>query len=203
MIAIPLRAALTTAIGGLLLGALLLPTTGRAAPMEIAEDAAHSHIQFTAHTKIFDATGRFRDFDVKGKFDPDKFTDSKFTVTIRTKSVDTDNGTRDDHLRSEDFFHVDKHPVASFAVDKVVKGKKPGWFIIKGTLTIKGKKTKHSIPMKVMTGMLDKKGTKKVTTLKGKFKLNRMKVGVDWPGSLLLPDIEEMVDMDVNLVFKH
>jgi polyisoprenoid-binding protein YceI len=197
------RVALTSALSGLLLGALLLPVAGHAAPLSIEDDSAHSHIQFTAHTKIFDATGRFRDFDIKGTFDSDDFATSRFTVTVRTKSLDTDNGTRDDHLRSEDFFHVDKHPTASFTVDSVAKGKKADWFVIKGTLDIKGKKTKHAIPMQVITGMLDKKGTKKVTTLKGKFKLDRNKVGVDWPGSLLLPDIDKTVDMDVVLVFKH
>ena len=57
--------------------------------------------------------------------------------------------------------------------------------------------------MKVVTGMLDKKGTKKVTTLTGKFKIDRNKVGIDWPGSLLLPEINKTVDMDDVLVFKH
>ena len=187
----------------LLLGALVLPVVASAAPMDIKDADNGSRIQFTAHTKIFDATGQFRDFDIKGKFDPEDFTQSKFSILIKTKSIDTDNGTRDDHLKSDDFFHVEKHPEASFEVDKITKGKKADSYDIQGTLTIKGKKTKHTIPVSVTTGPINKKGDKVGTTVTAKFKLNRMKVGIDWPGSLLLPDIDETVDMDVKLVLPH
>jgi polyisoprenoid-binding protein YceI len=199
----PRPRALSFAAGGLLLSLLLLPSNAHATPMNCIADTAASRIQFTAHTKIFDATGTFRKFDVNGTFDPDAFATSKFTITIDTKSLDTDNGTRDGHLKSDDFFDVDKHPKASFTVTSVAKGKKPDVFVIKGTLNIKGKKTTHSIPMKVSTGPKSNKDPQPVTTLKGTFQLDRNKVGIDWPGSLLMPDIDKTVDMDVVLVFKH
>jgi polyisoprenoid-binding protein YceI len=41
------------------------------------------------------------------------------TISVRAASIDTKNKKRDDHLRSADFFEVDKHPEITFSVDGV------------------------------------------------------------------------------------
>ena len=41
------------------------------------------------------------------------------TVTVDAGSIDTGNAKRDTHLRSADFFDVEKHPSFQFAVDTI------------------------------------------------------------------------------------
>jgi len=42
-------------------------------------------------------------------------------LTILAASIDTNTTDRDRHLRSEDFFFVDKHPVITFVSSRITK----------------------------------------------------------------------------------
>jgi polyisoprenoid-binding protein YceI len=71
------------------------------------------------------------------KFDPVNFAASVFDVTIDAKTIDTDNGMRDDHLRESEYFDVEKYKTISFKSTKVVKSSKAGRFYVFANLTIK------------------------------------------------------------------
>lgn len=47
-------------------------------------------------------------------------------------------GKLEGHLKSEDFFSVEKHPTASFVITKVASRGTPGAYRVTGNLTIKG-----------------------------------------------------------------
>jgi polyisoprenoid-binding protein YceI len=101
-------------------------------------DTAHSAIHFSVrHMVVSKTRGRFTKFSGQLEFDPDNPEASKVQVTIEPASIDTADAQRDGHLRSADFFDVEKFPAASFKSTTVedLGGDK---YRITGDLTIRG-----------------------------------------------------------------
>jgi polyisoprenoid-binding protein YceI len=101
-------------------------------------DIAHSAIHFSVrHMVVSKTRGRFSRFSGQLEFDPDNPEAAKVDVTIEPASIDTADAQRDGHLRSADFFDVEKFPVASFKSTAVedLGGDK---YRISGDLTIRG-----------------------------------------------------------------
>lgn len=100
-------------------------------------DKSHSEISFSVrHMMISTARGRFEDFD--GKFEVNE-TDpgqSKIEVTIQAASINTKDGQRDGHLKSPDFFDVEKYPTLSFKSTRIEQVNGQNFRLI-GDLTIK------------------------------------------------------------------
>jgi polyisoprenoid-binding protein YceI len=100
-------------------------------------DPAHTVSGFTArHMMITNVTGVFE--ATKGTVeytvgDPNSI---KADITIETKSVNTRIARRDDDLRSDNFFNVEKFPTITFK-SKRVQNVKPGAFELVGDLTIR------------------------------------------------------------------
>ncbi|MEM7522443.1 MAG: YceI family protein [Pseudomonadota bacterium] len=70
-------------------------------------------------------------------FDQENVANSSLNVVVKTESVHTGFGKFDDHIKSADFFDVEKHPEATFVSTAARKtGPKTGE--VDGTLTIKG-----------------------------------------------------------------
>lgn len=91
--------------------ATLVPAAAVAQPAVWNFDKNHSSVGFVArHLGFAKVRGEFREFDSKAKADPGTGKLTALEATARTKSVDTGNGKRDEHLRSDDFFNAEKHP---------------------------------------------------------------------------------------------
>lgn len=101
-----------------------------------AVDPAHTRVSFVIpHFVVSEVEGRFN--DVKGEFTlTEPFTNLKVTATIPVKSIDTGVAKRDEHLRSKDFFEVEKFPEMKL-VSKSITGT-PEAFKMVAALTIKG-----------------------------------------------------------------
>ena len=83
-------------------------------------DPSHSAISFSVrHMVVSKARGRFTKWSGQIRFDPDDAAASSVEVTIDPASIDTADAQRDAHLRSADFFDVEKFPTASFRSSKV------------------------------------------------------------------------------------
>jgi polyisoprenoid-binding protein YceI len=81
-------------------------------------DRARSEIRLhTKHTWILPLTGVFREVSGAGTVGADGSVSG--TLAVAAASVDTGNARRDAHLRSADFFDVERHPDITFAVDSV------------------------------------------------------------------------------------
>jgi polyisoprenoid-binding protein YceI len=99
-------------------------------------DAVHSDVSFSVrHMMVSKVKGRF------GKFEgtittAEEPTASSVSVTIDLTSIDTNNEGRDAHIKSADFFEVDKHPTLTFA-STAIAADGDDWKIT-GDLTIKG-----------------------------------------------------------------
>ena len=76
-------------------------------------DAAHSNVGFAvSHLVINTVKGKFNELTGSVVLDGTQITEAK--GTIQTKSIDTGVAARDKHLRSADFFDVEKYPTINF-----------------------------------------------------------------------------------------
>jgi polyisoprenoid-binding protein YceI len=95
----------------------------------------HSTVEFRVkHMVIETVVGRFRDFDgavVTGAR-------PAFSGSIRVASLDTLHEERDAHLRSPDFFDVERHPEITFRGRDLRFDGDDGRFHLAGELTIEG-----------------------------------------------------------------
>lgn len=85
-------------------------------------DKAHSKIQFdVVHMVISEVSGQFQEYEGTVLTSKEDFSDAKIDFSIDVKSIDTDNEDRDKHLRSADFFDVEKYPKITFLSKKMKK----------------------------------------------------------------------------------
>ncbi len=83
-------------------------------------DPAHSNVEFAIrHLMISTVKGRFADVQGQVVLDEADVTKSSVNVTINAASIDTRVAQRDEHLRSGDFFDVEKYPTLTFVSRKV------------------------------------------------------------------------------------
>jgi len=80
-------------------------------------DAVPGRIGFVGKNAIAKANGTFRSWKlVEVSVDPANLATGSVEVEIDVASLDTDNQRRDDHLRSADFFEVERWPTARIRV---------------------------------------------------------------------------------------
>ena len=99
-------------------------------------DPVHSEVSFTVrHMMVSKVRGRFDKFEGTITTAPDPL-QSSVNATVDLGSVNTGNETRDNHIRSEDFFHIEKHPAMTFRST----GIRPDGdvFLLDGDLTLRG-----------------------------------------------------------------
>ena len=87
-------------------------------------DKAHSSIGFAvSHMVISETEGKFKAYEGTVTSENDDFTNAKINFTIDVSSIDTENAKRDGHLKSADFFDVEKYPSITFASKSLTKVK--------------------------------------------------------------------------------
>ncbi|MBI3315085.1 MAG: YceI family protein [Candidatus Omnitrophica bacterium] len=158
-------------------------------------DTAHSTMGFSVrHMMVSTVIGAFDDYQGAITYDPADPAAFKADVTIQAKSIDTKVTKRDDHLRSVEFFDVEKHPALTFTATKL--DKQDGRTVLTGDLTMKGVTKEVSIPVTIS-------GPVQGTTigLSGSFTLNRQDYGINWNkaldnGGLAVSD---EVKVDINI----
>jgi polyisoprenoid-binding protein YceI len=108
-------------------------------------DPLHTEIGFSVrHLMVSKVRGRFLRFEGSFITAPDPL-DSSATATIDMTSIDTNNPTRDDDLRSSNFFEVDQYPQMTYQSTGVrMDGEN---FVLDGDLTAHG--VTRQIPLRV------------------------------------------------------
>ena len=93
-------------------------TTSFAADWEL--DKAHSSVGFSVrHMVVSKTKGNFSDFEGNASFESNDLTKGSVSFTVKMASIDTDNKKRNDHLKSADFFDVEKYPEMIFISKKI------------------------------------------------------------------------------------
>lgn len=147
------------------------------AQKKFVQDKYHSKLTFgVTHLKISEVEGKFKSFDATATATKADFTDAQITLKADVSSIDTDIEYRDKHLKSADFFDVEKYPTIDF---KSSSFKKTGAnkYKLAGTLTMHGV-SKPIVLNVVYNGSaqtMDKK-TNHGFTISGK--LNRLDYGI-------------------------
>lgn len=98
-------------------------------------DKAHTTVGFVARHMLSKVRGRFNEFDGKVVIG-DGFEDSSVEIEIDAASVETKTDMRDNHLRSGDFFDVERFPKITFR-SREVRPTGGNTFQLVGDLTIK------------------------------------------------------------------
>jgi len=78
-------------------------------------DPFHTQVEFSAkHLGMMTVRGYFDELSATADIDPDHPETSSVQVTISTDSIRTNNGIRDNDIRSSNFLEVDKYPEIKF-----------------------------------------------------------------------------------------
>lgn len=159
-------------------------------------DKAHSSIGFRIkHMGLAEVPGFFRDFTGTINYDAKDVSKSSVNFTAKMESVDTGVAGRDKHLRSADFFEVEKFPEMTFKSTKIEKKGKQ--WMVSGDLTMKGVTKKVSFPFDV-AGFLEAKGGMKMGAM-AETSINRRDFNVTWGGNLPNGTAILSDDVKVNL----
>ncbi|SEL78790.1 Polyisoprenoid-binding protein YceI [Stigmatella aurantiaca] len=181
-----------------------VPSIAAASTWEI--DSAHSSAKFTVkHMMITNVAGEFG--SVTGTVNLDDKDPSKTTITasVDTTTINTNQPKRDAHLKSPDFFDVEKYPAMTFK-SKSVKADGKDKFKVTGDLTLHG--VTKPVTLDVESSSTEIKdpwgGTRRGAS--ATTKLNRKDFGLTWnqaleAGGVAVGD-EVKVMIDLELVKK-
>jgi polyisoprenoid-binding protein YceI len=110
-------------------------------------DPYHTQVEFSAkHLGMMTVRGYFDEVSATADIDPDHPEASSVQVTISTASIRTNNGVRDNDLRSSNFLEVDKFPLITFTSTSVEPAG-PDHYTLTGDLTIKD--STHPVALQV------------------------------------------------------
>jgi len=147
-------------------------------------DSRHSYAHFSVrHLMVSNVRGSFSKVSGSLLIDEKDITKSSVEATIDATTINTQEPDRDKHLRSADFFDVEKHPTITFKSKKVEKAGKDRLRVI-GDLTIRGVTKQVVLDVEGPTAAIkDPRGNLKrgatATT-----KVNRQDFGVAWNRTL-------------------
>ena len=118
-------------------------------------------------------------------FSPTNVAASTFDVSVSVNTIDTDNDTRDKHLKSSTYFDAETYPVIALKSTKIFRTNKSssGWFQFTGTLTMHGVTKPIAFPFQAT-----KKGNDYLFV--GGFTINRLDFGVGKNSSVLGDSVE-------------
>ena len=167
-------------------------------------DSAHSHIGFSVkHMMVSTVRGKFKEYSGTFNLDAKDFTRSTFAGEISVASIDTGNADRDNHLRSADFFDVEKFPTLTFASTGVTKSK--DGYTLNGDLTIHGVTKPVSLELEALGGGKDPWGNDR-QLFSAKTSISRSDFGLTWnqaleAGGVLVSDKIE-IEVEIQAVGK-
>ncbi|MDG1734310.1 MAG: YceI family protein [Crocinitomicaceae bacterium] len=162
-------------------------------------DVAHSNMGFkVSHKAISNTIGDFRDFDLVVTTPNDNFEDAKIKMIIETASINTANSSRDEHLRSEDFFDAERYPQIIFTSSSIT-AKNDNTYDVKGTLNMHGVEKELILNMTHNGSTTSRSGSELAglyfSTI---FKRSDFKIGVDMPNTVVADDI--LLNAEIEIV---
>jgi polyisoprenoid-binding protein YceI len=167
-----------------------------------AIDHPHTTVGFSVkHMVITSVKGKFNEFDGAIMYDENDLTKTAVTGSIAVASINTGNEKRDSHLKSEEFFHAEKHPEITFASKRVIK-REDGYVMI-GDLTMRGVTKEIEIPFQVVGKITDPMGNIRIG-IQARATINRQDFGVSWSKALegggLIVGNDVKIELDVEAI---
>ena len=166
-------------------------------------DKAHTSVGFAVRHMMSQVRGSFGDFSMTIVKDDANPAGSSVDFKIQATSVTTANEMRDKHLRSEDFFFVEKFPEITFKSTKIEKVSETEYKAT-GAFTMRGVTKVLTLPVTFLGEMKGMDG-KSLVGFSVTTKLDRKEFGFNWNkaldnGGLLLSD---EVTIEINIEAKQ
>jgi polyisoprenoid-binding protein YceI len=159
-------------------------------------DDPHSQLGFTVtHLGIADVSGTFNDIDVNVTSSKTDFSDAQFELTAKTASIDTRVEARNNHLKSADFFDVEKYPTMTFK-SSTIKNVGKDQYKLSGNLTLHGI-TKPVTMDLVYKGTIENPMSKKQTAgfqITGVIKRSDFAIGEKFPAPMISNEVRIKAD---------
>jgi polyisoprenoid-binding protein YceI len=145
-------------------------------------DKAHSEATFQVRHLLTKVRGHFADFDGTISFDDGEPERSSVRFAVRTASIDTNEPSRDRHLRSDDFFASDRFPTMTFESTRVER-RDGDRFDVTGKLTIRDVTRQITLPVTFLGKAKDPWGQTRAA-FEAEYTLNRKDYGLNWNAAL-------------------
>lgn len=159
--------------------AVLFFTISSFAQTQWKMDPNHSSLNFNiSHSGISIVNGKFLEYTGDLTTDGEALNNAKFDFAVKAKSIDTNVKDRDNHLRSAEFFEVEKYPNMTFKSTKILATGKPNDYLLYGELTIKD--VTKDVIFDVHYGGIAKSDQGEKIGLEAKTTINRFDFNIDY-----------------------
>lgn len=185
-----------------LLSTLAVASVAQAAPTTWTIDPVHSQVSFSIRHFFSKVPGNFTKFSGSIVYDPEKPEASSVKVEIDATSINTENEKRDGHLKSEDFFFVEKYPTLTFVSTRVAAAEK-GKLTVQGDLTMRGVTKPVTLDVAFLGAGPTFQGNQAIG-FEATTKVNRKDFNILWNraldqgGTLLGDDVEIKIGIEAN-----
>jgi polyisoprenoid-binding protein YceI len=152
---------------------------------------AGSKVHFTIKNFGIKVGGDFTGLKGSILFNPKALSTSTINVSVDAKTIDTDNGSRDGHLRKDEYFGVDKFPLITFTSTKITESSIAGRFFVIGNLTIKG------VTKPVQFGF-NATSNANGYQFDGEFEINRRDFGVGGSSNIMADKLKVKLDISAK-----
>jgi polyisoprenoid-binding protein YceI len=146
-------------------------------------DPSHASFEFVARHLMAKVRGRFPVAHGAATV-AERPEDSTLEIEIDAASVDTQDQTRDAHMRSNDFFGVQDHPTISFHSTTIRPGDRDTAWQVDGELTIKGTTRPVTVELEFLGGAVDPWGNQRIGFSGVVPEVNREDWGLVWNAPL-------------------
>jgi len=180
----------------LFLPALLLALPLMAQTKVFRVDDNHTVLGFKASTLLFDVPGRFTRYKADIQGDPSTLEGAKVRIDLDTRSINTANTTRDEHLRSADFFDAAKYPKITFTSKEVRR--EGDRVLVRGTLDLHGTSRDLDLPFVAAEGMNG--AGARTWSYRATLPLDRLDFGVGAESVAAKISLKRQVELDLLLV---
>ena len=129
--------------------------------------------------------GIFKTMTADISFDENDLSTAKFTASIDVASINTGNGMKNGHAKSDNWFDAKKYPTITFTSDRFSKS--GNGYLVEGTLDMHGVKKQITVPF-----------TFADNTFKTNFSVNRLDYGV---GTMqgMSKRVSNEIDLDISV----
>jgi len=165
-------------------------------------DLNHSTVGFSVPIMggLSKVKGKFMDFNINLSNDEHDITKSSVNVVIKAASVDTGIEGRDKHLRTADFFDVEKFPEITFQSTRIEKRGKQ--LIAHGTLTMHGVSKEIALPFTITGVDENADKTKKNVGYSASLVLNRRDYGINYEHKTVPNFVGDNITVEIDLITK-
>ena len=146
-------------------------------------DRSHQSFEFIARHLMHKVRGRFPEVSGVATI-AEVPEESTLEVEIDASSIDTQDETRNTHMRSNDFFGVEDHPTTNFRSTAVRPGEGANEWKVNGDLTIKGVTRPVTVDVEFLGAGIDPWGNQRIGFSGAVGEVNREDWGLTWNAAL-------------------